>query len=795
MNFNNPDDFSSSPHSAGSSDEGDTGIVVPADEIDAESSDSDDPDLVADETVTGVDSENATRRTDDSSGSGSSSRLEEALHQAAQQAGTQGIEYDENGDITMDIADEEITTAFKPWVERDNQKLETRRETVAQQDRESFNPFLPAFQATADQSVEEDHDATMEFTKAVGTILLPQTQERGPAQASAERHDTLGLSVNKGSSSRLSISNSDMGDETMELTTAIGGIEQNHDLIPIDEAAIVSDEDGGLSMDFTAVVGGVLGPKPISSDRTLSTRERKGSEPDGNALSLNTPPLEPVQHGSVGTVSAKPTRSSSLRERIADDLFPLGGPKEQQVGEANVSESMGGSQTELPSGPAEIQVSATDGLGRVVKQTDKDAKDHEEPRLSITPKPQHRQATPMASKPTTPSKQLTPEVLHPITPGKTPPSKHVAMRTGSPKKLFKAEIKRITSSPDRATAEILGSSDFKSREPLKSSMGSRRTSASLLHKGGIGSPRVTQLLDRRNSINEFSAPFSPDRMLSKGVRFADPRLLEHEIERERLDDERRESGRYILQSEANEQALPMQSDATANLKDKIQGLTPQKKKLKSRKSLHVGTAKGILGKRPAELDEEEDTDEMSPKHLKIMGGSPLKKANLPAPRSKETTSGRVIISARLSLAETSMNVRPSTLLESASPSMEDPVATSQKHSYFKDTGREPTSAAKAPVLRKGVVAPAAASVEITESDDRIQLQDFLNLTSIRFMELTTTKRRHTVVPKSLADLRSKADSGEESPTQEEPGREFENSVIAGACTIPMLDLYQHVSHL
>jgi kinetochore protein Spc7/SPC105 len=70
----------------------------------------------------------------------------------------------------------------------------------------------------------------------------------------------------------------------------------------------------------------------------------------------------------------------------------------------------------------------------------------------------------------------------------------------------------------------------------------------------------------------------------------------------------------------------------------------------------------------------------------------------------------------------------------------------------------------------------------------IQLQDFLNLTNIHFMELTTTKRRHTTVPGSdrSMDLTGSRDSEKRNIT-------FEDCVAAGFCTVPMLELYQHVS--
>lgn len=74
-----------------------------------------------------------------------------------------------------------------------------------------------------------------------------------------------------------------------------------------------------------------------------------------------------------------------------------------------------------------------------------------------------------------------------------------------------------------------------------------------------------------------------------------------------------------------------------------------------------------------------------------------------------------------------------------------------------------------------------SSFESEGAEDRIHLQDFLNMTSIRFMELTTTKRRHTQAPDAFKDGLL---DGEENFS-------LERCVVAGACTVPMLELYQH----
>lgn len=71
--------------------------------------------------------------------------------------------------------------------------------------------------------------------------------------------------------------------------------------------------------------------------------------------------------------------------------------------------------------------------------------------------------------------------------------------------------------------------------------------------------------------------------------------------------------------------------------------------------------------------------------------------------------------------------------------------------------------------------------------ERIHLYDFLEMTNIRFMDLTTTKRRHTAAPSSIS---KRATDGENDNQQDE---NLENWVAASACTLPEYEMFQHVS--
>ena len=884
MNFNNPEEFSSSPYSAASDDTGSQTFVT-ADE-DSESSSSNDNDLVQDETVTEVDRDDNTIRSTGGSSTESSGRLEAALQQAANQAGTQGIDFDEHGDITMEMADDEITAAFKPWMKKGKYVPQVMGNPSALQDQENLNPFSPAFKATVNRAPPETEDGTMEMTQAVGRILpaiadaqaSPKRQKRKSITGNNRRRSSAGRRRSSGEGSAL-------GDETMDLTTAIGGIEKGQTSTPgKDKSDQSGDEDEELTMEFTSVIGGVVQPAgkhatPMNDDlvnrQLFQIGNRRESVESSNneedmditfaaggilpSITERTEPIEDQTQGldmdittAVGAILPQQLSTGNRAEakilmEQETDVGQLSGspffgtPRQKPVGvglsderplpalRASIPEPLSNEnetkakslieeKTHVPE-PSETPVLGTPrqkpvGVGlsderalpaharMMASETGSpslaSAQVQSPPRKivgrqSVTPKSQ--QPTPI-KKPNTPSKQATPLVRRPTTPGKTPPSKNVIMRTASPKKLFKAEIKEAKNAPDSTPRRDGPNPLF--RKDLATGITTpsiilkprrRRSSGLGVDREGLGSPRVTALLDRRGSISNDAKAFVAQGHGHAGVRFEDPQVMEQVLDQKRAEDKRRESGRGILEAEADDQDLE-EKDHTANLKDMIERLTPRKKKLNGRKSLHVGAAKGLLGKRPAELDDDEDEDG-TPKRLKGREGSPVKKVKLPAPPSKTATTGRMTRSSRLSLVETANNSRASTPSATVSPLKTD--TTPKDQSRFKDV--ESHSPARVQSFEQKLDANTTNAAEPAEQEDRIHLQDFLNMTSIRFIELNTTKRRHTVLPNVLQEQNGKkASLGDEVADDAQASNEFERCVVAGACTVPMLELYQHVSY-
>ncbi|MCJ1353403.1 MAG: hypothetical protein MMC33_003389 [Icmadophila ericetorum] len=832
MNFNNPKDFSSSPSSSILSDD----TVNQTFEMIGEgagSSDSSDGDSVESESMTVAEGDDTTSHSLASvhstgrSSTSSSGRLDAALRLEAQQAGTQANQYDEHEDVTMEIADEEITNAFKPWAKRGSKGPNGLDDLSSRLDQENLNPFSPAFKANlaTNNLYEEDAEKPMDITQAVGSILPSayHTQHSQPKYTSSGSPQER-----KTRASRLSLSDESMlADETMDLTLAIGGIQQSQPgHISSNQERFEEDDD--LSMEFTSVIGGVIDRnshmlhqnqsgdlEPQSQQQFQAQHQSIRKEPTNyeelmdvttafdrilESITEHTEPDEDRTYAMDMTTAIGEILPRSLK---TDDL--------STAKKLMILETESGTLTKSPLRNESVgKVSNRDknlAQGSIVKplstlsrtgspsigqvQSRSSARINKPTGHLETLKSNSRQSTPV-KKPSTPSKQITPKPLRPTTPGKTPPSKNVSLRTGSPKKIFKAKIKELNITPrSTASASKLNlSNDLNSTFPsiVLTPQPLRRISGTGIDKEGLGSPRVAAILDRRGSIGEHARSFTPQNPPQFNVRFEDPKFIEWDIENELVEEQCRESGQGFLLtgSDAEEE-----KDLTANLKDMIQSMSPKKNKLRGRKSLHVGAARGLLGKRPIELDQDEE-DEHTPKRLKGQERSPVKNVKLPGPPSKLETIGRRTKTPDFGDAELSSNVTETlTSLEAFTPS-----TSLVKMSKAKDVGSDMSQVSNpSEDVNSQPLAPNQEAPEPTDTADRIQLQDFLNMTSIRFIELTSTKRRHTVAQHSNADDSIRLDS------QMRNGGNIDNNVpalesyiVASACTSPMLEMYEHSCH-
>ncbi|KAJ0108908.1 hypothetical protein J7T55_005451 [Diaporthe amygdali] len=719
----------------------------------------------------------STRYGDDADNTTSS--LDGALREAARRAVNQSREPDE---------DEEVISGFKGW----GRKAREQREAAASyqeppSDEEA--PSSPLKSSPEKLSVDEgtEMEMDMDMTNAVGGIIQ-ETIPSSPDQAGQEDMSMDVTNVYGGilpqPQPRTYDEGSAQDEQTMEFTTAVGGIQRTP--LSDDDQELPSDED--MSMELTTVMGRVLGAKnkQLRQSLQLSSSPIKdpadGDEPMettmdvtrgiGRILStsnedddigtdgdiITSMGLTAVDGGNVKPVSpAERTAAKKLMEQEADqpeitttpDLISIGSPPKQPSVRA-VSE-------DSPNLAAFSGNKLRRSNGLLFPATPKS------PAKSASPVSQRKTRS---QGPASPASSRSPARSNSRTP--SPKRLGLPSRNQSPQ----AKFTPLSKSPARPSSSLFQrDSTTGSRTPLVVLTPQRpKLSGVGVDRSGIGSPRVTELLGRRSSIGDSAATFSPVQLPHhrKAVAFEDPRIMEEELDRERRDDQDRESGRRILEKEAD--------DVTSSLKEMIQGLSPKKNPLKGRKSLHVGSARGLLGKRPSELEDDSDAEvQDGVKRLKGHQGSPVKNIRLQQPPSKaETTGSRPIFpSSRVSDDAENDTITPTT---ATSPFK---ATTPKEQGRFKNIDNDQPTATF--TFHATPLANLADLQPPDDDEDRIHLQDFLNLTSIRFMELTTTKRRHTILPSARKN----------SLSEDKDSLSLEKCVIAGACTVPMLELFQH----
>ncbi|GAB1311067.1 Spc7 kinetochore protein domain-containing protein [Madurella fahalii] len=673
----------------------------------------------------------------------STGSLDENLRLAARRAATQSLDDDE---------EEEVIAGFAGWG-RKNHSQENSTQNVAEEDK--------ALGSTADaEDRGSDMEMDMDVTNAVGGILHPQP---GSPTRDIEADEDMSMDVTKVLGGILSKSDSqvrrksvkpsaqqgqdEFGEQTMEFTTAVGGIRKGRISI-----GSLADPDGNedMSMEFTAAIGGLLStgiPRSAAQNsrrRTIAPETDDGDEATMMDMTVSVGRILPAEDeledgdqtmgmdmttavgGIIRPESASEVRTAArkIMEQEANEPAPPVAASAEVV------------YPELPV-PTMPDENASSGLsafrGKGLRRSP--------PRAwpVATGSPDQPSSSPFKGTPS-PQRNTTQTDRSPT---RTPPSM-VGSRSSSPMRNLSSPVKATPRSPSRPRLFLQDPSTGLSTPRIVLTPQGRRLSGVGADRPGLGSPRVAEIFDRRESIGEAATDFVPSQPANprRTVAFTDPRVIEAEIDRERQDEHDKEDSRRILEREVN--GPQDDRDMTLNLKEMIQGLSPKKNLLRGRKSLHVGSARGLLGKRPVELDDDDEGEETDGvKRLKGHQSSPVKNIRLQSPPSKaETTTGRKTRPSIMHAEPTnSDNITPTV---ASSPQR---ATTPRGQGRFRNVADdEPTN-----TVDFEHTAPVN-DVEMQEGDEeRIHLQDFLNMTSIRFMELTTTKRRHTIAPGAARD--------------------------------------------
>lgn len=756
----------------------------PADDVEeveddsGSSNDSDDGTMMTIETedVTGTTVASERYDSDDDS-----STLDQALRAAAQRADTQRLGGDD-GDHLDD--GEEVIPSFG-WVKKSQPSASvngaksptekgddgTEMDMDMDMDMEMTSVIggILKSQRTRDMTrdLTQDDDMSMDVTQALGGILSQDKTARSLYnesiinQASQDDDVTLGA--------------------TMEFTTAIGGINQSNSDFGED-----SDANEDFSMEFTTAIGGVL-PQAKFADGNAGSRSTLNRQAE-----IGT---EDTMEMTTGYGKILPSFPTCENTAMLEDEETMGMDVTAAIGgilghgdatSRNVGKRIMEEEVDKPHSPdraiiaAVAQKTPTRRSSRLsaISQAASPKKDPQSPglsafrgsglRRSTDPQtPEYTISSPLRTPTPSPPKLATPraQVASPGTPTQASRSKSPRSAALRGKGSAKAETtpSSIKSSKPRFSI-FKNDAETGARTPtVVLTPQTRRLSGLGADRSGLGSPQVTALFEKRSSIGDSATEFVPGR---REITFEDPTIMQQEVDRAREDEK--------AQEKLQKPSFQKDRDATFNLREMIDSLSPKRSVMKGRKSLHVGSAKGLLGKRPAELDDEEDSEENDGvKRLKGRQGSPVKNIKLHQPPSVAETTGRLTRATRRSLGPTPNNSGPSL----SSPLKNGTDSTPRRQDR---TNREHQTIHDVKYAHDDD--QSTEEMEQDVDDGRIHLQDFLNMTSIRFMELTTTKRRHTVAPNNSQD--GSTAEGEDALT-------LERCVLAGACTIPMLELYQH----
>ncbi|PNY18824.1 Kinetochore protein spc7 [Tolypocladium capitatum] len=777
MNFSSTDDDTIASTIYSSDSEPADGVEeIAEDEDEASSSESDDGTMMTIDTeeVTGT-----TVASDRSTATGEDSTLDEALRIAAQRAGAQNLGSDDDEDVDDG---EEVIPSFG-WVKRGNQPGSgpASRQSIAQ-------PPKQDHQVERDNGTETDMNMDMDMTHAVGRIIKPPesygadeqegdmsmdvTQAFGGILSHSKASDDGSVSVNQAEAAT--------DEATMEFTTAIGGIRH-----PQSEDQDEVEEHEDMSMELTTVLGGVL--SQTKDKRVAASRRRTFNSQRNAGLDDATMDMTLGVGRIMSAANSESNDAADGEDTMGMDITTtIGGiTMSGQASPRTLTRRIMEGELDKPNSPKKATMAAV-SQGSPTRRTSRTsqaaaATPFESPGLSaFRGKGLRRSTGPQGQdKPKSGSRSRTPSPAKLTTPRRGPASTSEPSleaqshnsRSVSPKRQHPFSA-RTTTSPEKANRPR---ASFFQSDPMTGSRTptviltpqKRNLSGVGADRTGLGSPQVAALCDRRGSIGESATGFVPGKRM---VAFEDPKKMEEDVDKELQDEEGKEDRRKILECETD--GSQEDKDATFNLREMIDSLSPKRNLMKSRKSLHVGSAKGLLGKRPAELDEDEDAeDDDGVKRLKGHQSSPVKNIRLQQPPSKAETTGRLTRSAR-SLQKANRNLAPSFL----SPLKNEPAATPRHQGRLKDVGDNHK------VTFYEANAGDDVELENEVDEEKIHLQDFLNMTSIRFMELTTTRRRHTVAPGSLQD-------GTTADGQD--ALSLDRCVVAGACTVPMLELYQH----
>jgi hypothetical protein len=817
MNFNNPDDIESSMISGSSEVSGSE---------EEEEGESEDEEEDATGTAMSLDmGDNSLLSTTDSDASTSSSaRLERNLRDAANAAGTRGIEYDEAyeedlGDESMELAGDEVTNAFKPWAQRQADEEEPPIGSAAM-DQENVNPFSPAFQASVatmlkprystiqeegeeeEEEEEEDQDMSMDVTRAVGGILQARTndqdsspmngdrtmdftqavgkingnmQAQSPTRGAQKRRRSTTEAGSPGFSAaqqskrrRSSIARSSMGDETMDLTIAMGGVQESGSPVKTDRrrsvarrrSSVAASEVDEATMDFTQAIGGIHASKRESiqslvedEDLSMELTTAFGGVQAAERAAAEELPSTPQEPGSPAALAAAANTTPKDQERFRDvpdssvrkSLTPILQKEASHSAEKPASAKSSSARTRKTSSPAKsspVRQKTEVKQSRLTRSATK-----EKPIVLPRGSPLKNEV----SYPELPTPDVLIQQLE--TTPKQSPSRHETIRVDD---VVNAQLYTQLQDPEPSPSveKQLRSTPVKHLE----------------HVPKAETPLMSASPQRKSH--------SPRRALAPNV--APPEPLSTENITPKSPTPKTTTPKTVTPNAATPKTATPKTATPKSATPKA--TTPKSSKPgKSTTPKTASPRKALLQRIEAisnpTTPQERNTPEVA---TPIHETTPQARA-VPEEALREAT--RLADSIKL------MSTPRKETLKSLTP---------KKHTPKKQVSpmKRPTPAGKpTPKVRSGAQKSPAQqlsddifNLQIVEEKKQIRLQEFLDAASIRFMELTTTKRRMTYAPTPSKRRRSNADEASEAEVT------LEAAVVAAACTEPEKELFSHACH-
>lgn len=615
-------------------------------------------------------------------------------------------------------------------------------------------------------------DATMDFTMAVGSINANPSPVKQDRRASLRRRRSSGLS-------------SAMDEQTMDFTTAVGGIRQAAPLSlqgSVEEENEDSDENEDLSMDFTAVIGGIASQEEASdTQRPVTPREC----PSPARTEIPTTPSHEGHFKEAEDRSAK---------KLLTPMF------EQQVPGSAIKDSAGSRKT-----------SARKSIGSAKK----------------SPASSRKSPASTNKSPASTVKNFMPNVKSPAASVQSPfvvfksstsPQKVPSSAQKEPKSAQKSPARPILAPKSPASLHKSPASARKSpASTRKSPASARKQRQSLVPPTFIAEePQDENIISQ--PADELTQSFSPER--------------DQEEPGEPMEE-------IVYPTLPVQEPLPSPVTATPVVATPVVTIpiatSPAPAGISQAHHLHTVSEAGSPLPASAQSPEEIDMEEAnppSPSLDKQMRSSPVKNARTPqqhvtpqaatTPFQAQSSPVREAMTPQQSFVPDapSMTPQPQVAFEEPSrPITNFSTSLKMMSTPRKESGTSPLkrlrgmtpmkSPAKKPMTPHKAFTPKSktpqflvkssaaemagqqlaqelfAATRTGQQIPKVKLNDFLDMAGIKFMELAMpTKRRFTVAPPA-----GRADpAGDDSA---ETNVELESAVVAGACTMPMLDLFQH----